>query len=253
MFWLGQVVQWVGITLFLTILVLLGRRQLYRQFPLFTLYVAYMTVITVLRAATLSKPHIYYYVYWAAEPGALLLKLMAIYESFMRVFRGFYVLGKFRLLLPGAIALALVVSVLRAISHPGETATAVGLHPFDSVINAGAMAVQYIALAVSMLFVGLVILLHLPPKLCEYRIVLGFGISALGIFSEKALRFQFGADLFTKMFGSIVYTLALVVWVTALRHPSNPKREAIDQGVSAEGLVRELRRQVAYTRSMLWR
>jgi hypothetical protein len=248
MFWLGnQIVQWVGITLFVIILVLLGRRQLYRQFPVFTLYVAYMTVITLLRTSTNSRPHLYYYAYWAAEPGALLLKLLAVCESFMKVFRGFYVLQKFRLLLPGAIAVGLVVSVLRAISHPSETATA------NSIINAGAMAAQYIVLAVSVLFVGLVILLHVPWRVHEYRIVLGFGISSLGTFSEAALHSQFptGFGILSTTLATGAYTLALVVWITAVHYPQTPKLQVIDRGVSREDLVRELRRQVAYTRSML--
>jgi hypothetical protein len=247
MFWWNESVQWAGIALFITILVLLARRRLYRQFPVFTLYVAYLAVITVLRTSTCSRPHIYYYAYWAAEPGAFLLKLLAVCESFMKVFRGFYVLRKFRLLLPTAITLALAVSVLRAASHPSQTATA------DSLIAAGAMAAQYIVLAVSVLFIGLVILLHLPWRVHEYRIVLGFGISALGIFLETALQLQFGNQFRIFMVGSGAYLVAQVVWVTAVSRPSKPKLQVIDDGVSPDSLVRELRRQVAYTRSMLGR
>jgi hypothetical protein len=250
MFWLGQIVIWVGITLFITIFVLLRRRQLYKQFPLFTLYVAYMSVTTLLCALTLSRHHLYYLVYWATEPGGFVLELLAVYESFMKVFRGFYLLQKFRLLLPGAIVLALVISVFRTISHPGETATA------DSIINSGAMAAQYIVLAISMLFVGLVILLHVPWRVLEYRIMLGFGISALGDFSDNALylsKFRTEFAILSSLLAGMAYILALVVWVTALRHPSTPKPQVINEGVSSESLVRELRRQVAYTRSMLRR
>jgi hypothetical protein len=199
---------------------------------------------------TLSSPHLYYYVYWAAEPGGFLLELLAVYESFMKVFGGFYVLQKFRMLLPGAIVLALVVSVFQAISHPSETATP------NSIINAGSMAAQYIVLAVSMLFIGLVILLRLPWKVLEYRIMLGFGISALGEFTESALylsKFRTEFEILSSMLASMAYILALVVWVTALRHPSPPKLQVINEGVSSENLVGELRRQLAYTRSMLRR
>ena len=246
-FWLDQTVRWVGFTLLITILVLLGRQKLYKQFPLFTLYVGYITLTTFLCALTVARPQLYFYVYWAAEPGAFLLKLLAVCESFMKVFRGFYLLQRFRLLLPGAITLALALSVVRAINHPTEgTMTA-------SIIVAGTMTAQYIVLAVSILFVGLVILLHLPWRAREYRIVLGFGITALGTFSEAALRSQLGSESgLTRMLASGAYTLALVVWVTALLHPCTPRIQ-VDEGVSSEGLVQELRRQVAYARAMLGR
>jgi len=246
-FWLDQTVRWVGFTLLITILVLLGRQKLYKQFPLFTLYVGYITLTTFLCALTVARPQLYFYVYWAAEPGAFLLKLLAVCESFMKVFRGFYLLQRFRLLLPGAITLALALSVVRAINHPTEgTMTA-------SIIVAGTMTAQYIVLAVSILFVGLVILLHMPWRVHEYRIVLGFGIVALGTFFEAALHSEFPTQfgILTRTLASGAYILALMVWVTAVRHPSTPKLPVIDQGVSPESLVQELRRQVAYTRSML--
>jgi hypothetical protein len=179
-----------------------------------------------------------------------------VYESFMKVFRSFYLVQKFRLLLPGAITLALLISVLRAISYPTKVDPLAAVDPgrmAASVIVAGTMTTQYIVLAVSVLFVGLVILLHLPWRVHEYRIVLGFGISALGTFAAGALRSQFPTEFRTlnETLSGVAYTLALVVWITALRHPFTPKPQLIDRGVSPESLVEELRRQVAYTRSLL--
>jgi len=209
-----------------------------------------MTAATLVRSATLSRPELYFYVYWTAEPGALLLKLLAVYESFMKVFQSFYLLERFRLLLPGAITLALAVSVLRALSHPTEASKAASIVVAEA---AAAMAAQYIVLAVSVLFIGLVMLLRLPWRVREYRMMLAFGISALGSFSEAALRFEFPNQFQTlsSMLASAAYTLALVVWVTAVGRRSTPKLEVVDQAVSPEHLVRELRRQLAVTRSML--
>jgi hypothetical protein len=118
------------------------------------------------------------------------------------------------------------------------------------------MAAQYIVLAISILFVGLVILLHVPWRVLEYRIMLGFGISALGEFAGNALylsKFRTEFGILTSILASLAYILALVIWVTAVRHPSKPKVQIIDEGVSPESLVRDLRRHVAYTRSMLGR
>ena len=248
MFWLGQFVEWLGIALLVSILVFLLRRGLSRRYPLFTLYAAYMTVTLLARALTLSRPHLYFYVYWTAEPGALVLKLLALGESFLKVFRGFYLLARFRLLLPGAILVALAVSVLRTLSHPTQGSRA------TSIVVSGEMAVQYIALVVAVLFVGLVVLLRLPWRVHEYRIVLGFGISALGTFSSAGLRFFAGSGfgLLRSMVESAAYILALAIWVSAARYSSTSRLPA-EPKVSPGMLVDELRRELAYTRSMLGR
>ena len=59
MYWLGLSVQITCVVLQSWILALLWRRNLWRKFPIFTGYIAYVLVRTIIGSATLSKPNIY--------------------------------------------------------------------------------------------------------------------------------------------------------------------------------------------------
>lgn len=247
MFLFGQAVQWIGIGLLVVILILVYRGHLQRMFPLFTTYVAYMTLTTMLRSLFLSEPRIYFYVYWYAEPGAFLLKILAVHESFMHVFKSFYLMRWFRIVFPGTILLALLVSGWRAYTHPAQASAA------GSAIIAGAMAAQYIVLAISIVFIVLVAVLRVPWRIHEYRIILGFGISALAIFAEGALRSEFVTrfTFLSRMLAAMAYILALAVWVAAVRYPLSTSAPTADERLSLETLIHELRKDVGMIRTLL--
>jgi hypothetical protein len=247
MFWLGQADLWLALVLLVAILALSRRNRLYGKFPFFTAYCAYICVAAILRSVFLSHPHVYFYVYWYAEPGAFMLKIAAVHESFMRVFRGFYRVKWFRVLFPGTIMAALAISIWRAYAHPAH-ASALG-----SAIIAGSVTAQYIVLAISMLFIALVTLLRASWRVHEFRLMLGFGISALAIFLEGALRSEFGTRFIflTTMLAGMAYILVLIIWLTAVWHPTAARKSISDTGVSPEALVRELRRQLTIVRSLL--
>src|SRR5438045_4519653 len=114
---LGLVLEWSSVALQVWIFVLMGRRNLYRRFPLFAFYIAYLILATILRSLFLSNQHIYFYVYWFTEPGEILLAILAVHESFRAVFRAFYLLWWFRFLFPGAIAAALTYAAWHAYVH----------------------------------------------------------------------------------------------------------------------------------------
>ena len=249
MFWFSQSVQWIGILLLALTLVLVWQSRLQRRFPLFTAYVTYMMLATLLRSIFLSTPDIYFFVYWYAEPGAFLLKLLAVHESFMHVFRTFYLMKWFRFLLPGTIVAALVSSVLRTYTHPAHGS------PVAEAVIAAATTAQQLVLAIAVLFVVLVIFFRLPWRVHEYRIVLGFGVSSFAIFLEGALRSEFGTtfNIVTTLLAGVSYLLALVIWLTAVRHPLAAEPDFPEQGISPEALVREVRRQLEAVRALLHR
>src|SRR5881397_1792834 len=120
MFWFSQAVQWTGILLLVAILLLVRINRLHKAFPIFTTYISYITLETFVRSISLSEPHLYYYIYWSTEPGAFLLRIWAVHESFMHVFRSFYLLRRFRVLLPGTALVALLASGLKAYMHPAS-------------------------------------------------------------------------------------------------------------------------------------
>ena len=238
MYWFGLALEWSSVALQVWILVLMGRRNLYRRFPIFSVYTAYLIAATILRSVFLSRPHIYFYVYWFTEPGEILLAVLAVHESFRAVFRAFYLVWWFRLLFPGAIAVALGYSAWKAYAHPPQHANAAG-----AAIISAAVAAQYVIVCVSVLFFFLLRVFQVRWRLYEFRIVFGFGISALAVAfaglvrSETGTRFSF----LSEWLPGVAYLLAVLIWVSAM-HGKEPKNgHGIAGKLSNEELVEELR------------
>src|SRR5579859_1622777 len=139
MYWLGLTLQWGSVPLLAWIFILMGRKHLYHRFPLFAAYIAVVIVRTVLCSVFLSRPHAYFYVFWITQPFETLLAVLAVHESFLAVFRGFYHLTWFRLLFPGAIVTALAYAAWKAWAHPPIHATRWG-----AAIISTAIASQYV-------------------------------------------------------------------------------------------------------------
>jgi hypothetical protein len=212
-YWFGLSLLWVPIALRLWIFLLLGRRNLYRRFPWFSLYTLYMVISGLLKGVFLSDWHVYFYVYWIAEPGEILLSILAVHESFMKVFGDFYRLLWFRFLFPAAIATALLYSGWKAYAHPPQQVSAVG-----SAIVSMAIAAQYSILGIAILFFLLVRFIHVRWRLYEFRFVLGFGVASLiyafaAVFrSENGTHFAFLSEYLPGM----GYVLAVFIWLNAM-------------------------------------
>src|SRR2546423_6064040 len=150
MYWLGISTQWVSVALQIWILALSAQRALHRSFPLFTTYMSYLVLQTVLRSVFLSKPDVYFYIFWITAPLEVILTLLAAHESFMKVFGNFYLLWWFRFLFPSAIIAALAYSGCNAYMHPP-----VNTSPTGMAIISAQIASQYIILGISVLFFSL--------------------------------------------------------------------------------------------------
>jgi hypothetical protein len=213
MYWFGLMLLWVPIALRLWIFVLMGRKNLYRRFALFTAYIVYTVIVAGLKAIFLSNWRIYFYVYWFSEPGEILLSVLAVHESFVRVFGTFYRLLWFRLLFPGAIAAALIYSCWKAYVHPPSHVSAVG-----SAIISTAIAAQYVILSIAILFFLLVRFIHVRWRLYEFRIVFGFGVAALVYAFAGVLRSESGTrfDFLSEYLPGMGYVLAVFIWLTAM-------------------------------------
>lgn len=248
MYWLGHLLQWSSVTLQLCILVLLARKCLLRRFPLFGAYSAYIVCITTLRSVVLSNHILYFYTYWATEPGEILLGVLAVHESFMRVFRAFYALGWFRVLFPGAIALTLIYSGWIAYAHPPQHATRVG-----AAIISAAVASEYVIVGIAALFFALVSLLRVRWRVYEFRIVLGFGISALAMVFAGVVRSQNGTTfiLLSEYAPPVAYFLAVLIWLSAMLQPGTGN--VWDVRDSPEVLVRDLRGHLVALKKFLRR
>jgi hypothetical protein len=251
--WLGLGTQITGVALEICILMLMANRRLYRQFPAFASYVAYVMLQTALRFAFHSNIDLYFSVFWFTAPVEVILSILAVHESFRRVFRVFYLARWFRFCFPGAIALALLYSLLVGYFSPPAQASG-----FYAAIISGMLMAQYVILTISVAFFVLAKLLQVPWRIHEYRIVAGFGLSsgvtalAAGVRSVFVTRFAFASE----MLPAVAYLLALGIWVSAAAYPlpaqavSEAERPAPED---VEELVRRLRQDLAIVRALLKR
>ena len=247
MYWLGLSVQITCVALQSWILALLWRRNLCRKFPIFTGYIAYVVLRTIVGSATLSKPDVYFYFYWITAPGEMLLMILAAHESFLKIFRSFYLLWWFRIFFPGAIVVAVLYSAWK-----GYAAPPVDVSPAGAAIISAALTAQYVILAISILFFVLAKFLHVPYRIHEYRFILGFGISSLAVAFAGAVRSEFGTrfQFVSEMLPAVAYMMALAVWLSAMLHAERSS-ERPSEPLSAEDAVSDLRRQLLAIRSFL--
>jgi len=204
-----------------------------------------MTTITA--SITLSCPRVYFYFFWITTPVKVIFAILAAYESFLRVFRVFYLVRWFRVLFPGGIAMALLYSAVRGYLSPVH-ASAVGAAIISAMLTG-----QYAILAISLVFFALARLLRVPWRIHEYRFVLGFGISAVttalaaSVRSVFVTRFAFVSG----MLPALTYILVLLIWLSAVAHPlpAISKIEAASE--RPEVVVKRLRRELAAVRSLM--
>ncbi len=250
---LGLTIAITGITLEIGILLLMARRRLYRQFPVFASYIAYVILQVVLRSALLPREHLYFLAYWITAPIEVILAILAVHESFRRVFRAFYLTRWFRFCFPGSIALAMLYSLLTGYFSP--PAHARGIY---AAIISGMLMAQYVILTISIAFFALAKLLQVPWRIHEYRIVAGFGLSsgvtalAAGFRSVFGTRFPF----FSEMLPAVSYLLALGIWASAAAYPLPAKAVSSDESPAQEELehlVGRLRGDLAMVRGLLKR
>jgi hypothetical protein len=248
MYWLGFTTQWLSVGLQLWIVILGFQRRLHRSFPIFTTYISYLVLQTALRSIFLSKGEIYFYIFWVTAPIEVLLTLLAAHESFMKVFGNFYLLWWFRFLFPSAIISALAYSGCTAYTHPPVNASPAGM----AIISAQ-MASQYIILSISVLFFLLVKFLNIRWRVHEYRFVLGFGISALGMAFAGALRSEFGTKFtfLNEMLPPVSYVIALLVWLSAVRETEVQAEPSMEDRPSPRELMQELRYHLRIVRAFL--
>ncbi len=251
MYWLGLGIAITGIPLFIWILVLLWRQDLLRTFPFFVSYIFYGLMTTIAASITLSNPHVYFYFYWITTPVQAVLAILAVHESFRRVFRVFYLVWWFRFCFPAGIAIALLYSALRGWVYPPVHASRAG-----TAIISTMMTAQYVILTISLGFFALVRLLHVPWRIHEYRFVLGFGVSSAAIAFAASVRSEFGTRFafLSGMLPAVTYILVLLIWLSAVVYPLPAKAELAREQLSLlspEEVVSRLRRQLATIRSLL--
>jgi hypothetical protein len=212
----------------------------HRQFPLFTAYTVYSITASLVRFILLKgSPRTFFFVFWATEPLYAVLGLLAIYESFKKIFRPLQGIWWFRLLFYGVIFVPLVLVTRRFLYKPPLEANQLG-----AAILALETGVRYVQACVFAFSATLIYLFHLPARRYPACIVDGFGVASVGILLGSMFRSEFGIrfNFFFSYAPSVSYIVALLIWLATLRGPEKRNDEAAQVPMTPEEMRDRLRR-----------
>jgi hypothetical protein len=226
-------------------------RGLHRQFRWFFVYTIYALVAEIVRIALRHYDYeeAYFYVYWVTEALYTVLAFLAIHQVFRWVFRNFYKIRGFGMLLPVVTILALVIVTLRLRQpHTVETYWIV------SIIISSEIAVSFLQVGIVALFFFLIRFFHLGWRQHAFGIALGFGIAAAGSLVAFLLRSEFGTkfDPIVRITAPVTYIIAVIAWLATFvsRLPSQPS-QSWGSALTPEEMVLELRRYTQVAKNIL--
>ncbi|SRR6266700_3121989 len=224
-------------------------RGLHKQFRFFYVYTVSAVVIEIVRFGFRNHLEPYFYIYWATEALYAVLAFLAIHEVFRWVFRNFYKIRGFWLLVPIITLIMLLIIALRL--HQPHMVEA---YRIISVIISSKIAVSFLQLGIFALFFFLVMLFHLGWRQHPFGIAFGFGIAAAGSLVVFLLRSKFGTkfDPIVRITPPVAYIVAVVVWLaTFISRPSSQPMPSWGSVLTPEEMVLELRRYTKAAKSIL--
>src|SRR5258708_1168681 len=224
-------------------------RGLLSQLRWFFYYTIYALAAEMVRFALRNHQVAYYYVDWATEPLYTILAFLAISEVFRWVFRNFYKIKRFWLLLPAVTILTLVIVALRL-----HQLLMVETNLLLSIIISSEIAVSFLQVGIFTLFFFLVRFFHLGWRQHPFGIALGFGIGAAGSLVAFLLRSEFGTkyDPVVRIIPPVTYIIGVAVWLASFvgRQPSQPS-QGWGSTLTPEEMVSELKRYTTAAKSIL--
>lgn len=247
MHWYDQVLIWASAPLPILIFLMMGRRNLYRRFPVFATYIAYISVTALLYSLFSANYRAYFYLYWYTQVGEMLLAISSVYESFVHTFQSFSRMWWFRSMFPFTIAISVLYAGLESYAHPFN-----GMDSLDSSLVRIAIVENYVLVGICALFFILVVLLQVRWRLYEFPLVLGFGIAATAfgiagvVRSEFVTRFSF----FSVELPGVAFIVAELLWLSAVLAKESPMAQNLPAKPTKE-MVGELREQVQVLRRFL--
>src|SRR5579859_5455207 len=202
---LKLVLLWLGV-----------RRKTFKDLRWFFALIIYTLCESAIRLLFFSTDHAYlnsrtyFGVYWTTEALEVVLLTTAVATVFARTLKAYDQFRPARKLFWVTVSLPVIYSVVRAVLEPPATAS-----PAIAVIIGVEITVQYLVIAVTLLYFLLVFILDLSGKSYESGLILGFGanagISACGYLIRSIL----GAKLagLSGWLPSFAYLVAEGVWV----------------------------------------
>jgi hypothetical protein len=203
------------------------RRRLWREFPMFFTYTVFQTVqggvLFVLDHDARVSPYHYWEAYWVVQVLSIALRFAVIYEIFAHIFRQYSALGKLsRILFRWASVVLVLVAVAVAAYAPGDAAA-----PILSGVNV-------VARGVGLVQSGLLVFLFLFSsyfglswKSFVYGIAVGMGIFASVDLATSAIRVASGpadGSYTLSLITMATYHCCVLIWFVYLLVPESARR-----------------------------
>lgn len=195
---------------------ILLRRRVYRELPLFFIYIVSAWAIGILRYAAFrlgTRP--YFYTYWISELAAAVTVSLALYEVFLRrLFMRFNKVRFYRNLFPAIAIVILLLTIITALQAPDKRAAfLMASRGFD-----------FVRTSVLVFFVGLMAIMGREWHRYDFGIALGFGLQAAVALVNAAVRTQIHYK--PTALGTIevvAYDVACVIWLITFWKPEEPQ------------------------------
>src|SRR5215472_13763508 len=210
----------------LVLALIIVRRRLYREFPLFFTYVVFSAVVGALRETAIDHRFLYFWLYWITEALYGILALLVLREVFNRVFALPYEDYRwFRFLLPAALFIILGFSFLEAVIHPSGGGYIPRLITAIYWFDLGVHALEGTVL---LLVVALIVVFPVAWRQHEFGILAGFGVSACITILADLMMLQAGSryETFFRYGPPIAYVLATFVWLHAFLLPAQSRPQS---------------------------
>lgn len=212
----------IGVALEIALATILIRRGVWkRQFVFFFVYTVYsiINVVVVLVSAEIGGRKAYFTIYWATQAIYVVLGLLAMNESFQKVFRVYYFRRRwFRFLVPAVVMAILSISIWTSRRHAPIQAGPVTIAyiSFD-------LAANYMLAGVFGLFGIFVLFWHAKWERHPFGIMVGFGMFSVAGMLANALRSDFGTkmNLLFSYGTAVAYIVASLIWLRAFIRPEN--------------------------------
>lgn len=214
---LSNLLFWFAVVVLTLLSAVFLWRQIWRELPLFFLYIISAPIIGILRFTVypLSRGA-YFYVYWVSELAGAVFCSLALYEVFIRrVFPRFHKVRFYRGLFPSAAAAILLLTIVAVLFSPDR----------KSAFQVASSAFDFVRTAFLVFFMVVMLLMGRHWARYDLGITLGFGIQAAAALANAAVRTRLGHR--STIFDTaeiVTFEIACVIWLITFLKPERSDR-----------------------------
>jgi hypothetical protein len=203
---------WFPVIVLMLVSVFFLRYRVYRELPLFFLYILSAPGVGLLRYVTFRiSTSAYFYLYWICELELAVVFSLAIYEMFLRrLFPRFHKVRLYRLLFPAVAGIILLLTIIAALESPNQHAA----------FQLASRVFDFLRTAFLVFFMFLMLLMGRQWSRYDLGITLGFGLQAAAALANAAVRGKLGHR--SQIFDNaeiMAFEVACVIWLITFLKP----------------------------------